>query len=85
VQTGGPLDVPAAVWTVPAGHAVLGVQLAWLGLLEDSPGVHGAHVRSTDADGVFDTNVPGAHVVHDVQLGASDDVENVPDAQDAHT
>jgi hypothetical protein len=85
VQTGGAIDVPAIVWTVPAGHAVSGVQLAWLGLLEYSPEVHGAHVRSTDADGAFETNVPGMHVVHGVQLAVLTDVENVPAAQDAHT
>jgi hypothetical protein len=56
-----------------------------LGLLEYSPELHGAHVRSTNADGVFETNVPGTHVVHGVQLAELVDVENVPAAQDEHT
>jgi hypothetical protein len=55
VQTVAEVEVPAAVWTVPAVQLPWGRHCDWLFPLEYLPLGQATQIRSTVADGVFDT------------------------------
>jgi hypothetical protein len=79
------VELPAAVWIVPAAQLPWGRQLDWLSPLEYCPLEHTAHVRSAVADGALLTNVPAVQVDHRAQTPALEMVLNEPLAHAAHT
>lgn len=64
-------DAPAPE-KFPAAHDA---QLAALVEPENVPATHDAQVRSSDEVGVFETDCPGAQVVHEAHAGALTPVE----------
>jgi hypothetical protein len=83
-HVGGDVDVPGAVCTVPAAHAVCARHDDWSGSAVYVPGPHAVQTRSTLAEGELLTYVPDAHdchVAHDDWLLLA---VNCPLAQPAH-
>jgi hypothetical protein len=77
------VEVPGAVWTLPAAHAPTGRQTDWLEPEVNVPIGHAAQVRSLLSDGVLVTRLPAVHVVHMLHAAELSLVLKVPVAHPA--